>query len=172
MLRNEFWLLVLMIGSLAGCATAPPNLPACTQANSPNSICGLMNPEDIGLVPGGNWMIVSQMASRDPDAEFGAPPTRPGNLLAISAQDGERHTIFPAIVGWALDPGAVQPWAGWGDANCPSEPNQDNFEPQGIDVGRHGSGASMLAVVNHGGREAVEFFEIERGEQPAIAWRG
>jgi len=30
----------------------------------------------------------------------------------------------------------------------------------------------MLVVVNHGGRESIEFFEIRQAERPEIEWRG
>jgi hypothetical protein len=172
MLRNEFLIAVAAIAFTAGCASAPPNLPACTATNSPNSICGLMNPEDLSHLPGREWVVVSQMASVDREAEFGAPPTRPGNLLAVRVADGTRQTIYPAAVGWELQPSGALPRAGWGDPECPGAPTPEEFRPHGIDVGRHGSGAAMLAVVNHGGREAVEFFEIRERERPEIEWRG
>jgi len=172
MLRIGFLIAIAAIGVSAGCASAPPNLPACTATNSPRSICGLMNPEDLSHLPGREWVVVSQMASIDREAEFGAPPSRPGNLLAIRVADGARQTIYPAPVEWELRSSGGAPLPGWGDPECPGAPSDEDFGPHGIDVGRHASGAPLLAVVNHGGREAVEFFEIRSGEQPEIEWRG
>lgn len=173
MLRSEFLIVVIAIGLTAGCMSTPARLPACTATNSPNSFCGLMNPEDFSHLPAREWVVVSQMAGYDAEAEFGAPPARPGNLLAIRVADGKRQTIFPAPASGELESsGSQSPSRGWGDATCPGAPPEDDFRPHGIDVGRHASGAPMLAVVNHGGREAVELFEIEPGDPPALVWRG
>jgi sugar lactone lactonase YvrE len=61
---------------------------------------------------------------------------------------------------------------GWGDESCPGPPDPTVFKPHGIDVGEGPDGSVALAVVNHGGREAVEFFEIGGGRKPWIEWRG
>lgn len=173
MLRFEFLAAAIAIALTAGCATQPVVLPACSAANSPNSICGLMNPEDISHLPGREWVVVSQMAHFDREAEAGAPPPRPGNLLAIRVADGRRQTIFPASVSWEMASDASGgPTPGWGAADCPGRPLEDQFRPHGIAVGRHASGAHLLGVVNHGSREAVEFFEIADDDQPMLTWRG
>lgn len=175
MKRSE---ILTVIGALcaiawqAGCASTPPLLPACSAVNSPNSICGLMNPEDLAQLPGREWVVVSQMASIDREAEIGAPPRRPGNLLAVRVRDATRHALYPAPVGWALHGATQAPTDGWGEPACPGAPEETEFQPHGIDVGQHPSGAALLAVVNHGDREAVELFEIEAGSRPEIAWRG
>ena len=113
------------------------------------------------------------MSRADPEAEPSAPPAQPGNLLAIRISDGHRHPLFPATVGWDL--GAISnraPAALWGDSSCVEPPVVDRFQPHGIAVGEHASGAAMMAVVNHGSREAVELFEIGMDEEPEIEWRG
>jgi hypothetical protein len=61
---------------------------------------------------------------------------------------------------------------GWGVAACPGSPDPTLFEPHGIDVGQGPAGQPALAVVNHGGREAVELFEIGSGRVPTLEWRG
>jgi hypothetical protein len=172
MRRHLFSVLVLGVALSAGCASNAPPLPACTTSNAPGSICGLMNPEDLAPLPGREWIIVSQMARMDPEAEIGAPPKVAGNLIAIRVSDGSRAAIFPAALEWELEADGAGPTAGWGDAGCPGPPAVNNFEPHGIDVGKHASGAGLLAVVNHGGREAVEFFEIESAGRPSVVWRG
>ncbi len=154
---------------VGGCVRTPENLPICTAANSPNSICGLMNPEDLDFLPGRAWIVVSQMAH----AAAGSLPERPGNLLAIRLADGLRKTLFPAPDSWAPAEG-TKGAAGklWGDPDCAEPPEASRFLPHGIAVGRHASGAPLLAVVEHGQREAVEFFEIVSGDYPSLVWRG
>ncbi len=172
MFRSLFWMMAALIGVTMGCAVGPVNLPVCNAQNSPNSICGLMNPEDLSYLPGREWIIVSQMAARDSEAGMAAPPSRPGVLLAIRISDVSRQTMFPVATEWPGDDAVVGLQEGWGDPSCPGAPEADLFQPHGIDVGQHASGADMLAVVNHGGRESVEFFEIISGERPRIEWRG
>ncbi len=165
--------LLVGLGLGLGCASTPPMIPACSSLSSPNSICGLMNPEDLALLPGGGWIVVSQMAPMAGEAASDAAPGRPGSLLAIRLSDIRRKTVFPARAEWPGDePPPGRP--GWGEAGCTEPPDPGRFEPHGLDVGRHGSGAPMLAVVNHGGREAVELFEIGEGPdaRPSLSWRG
>ncbi|MEM8770003.1 MAG: SMP-30/gluconolactonase/LRE family protein, partial [Pseudomonadota bacterium] len=59
--------------------------------------------------------------------------------------------------------------AGWGDESCPA-PDAEAFSPHGIDLVLCEDGATALLVVNHGGREAVEFFEV--ADSGDLAWRG
>lgn len=47
------------------------------------------------------------------------------------------------------------------------------FSPQGIDLEQRANGDWQLLVVNHGGREAVEFFQVtNRDGRPRLHWRG
>ncbi|MEE4299384.1 MAG: SMP-30/gluconolactonase/LRE family protein, partial [Pseudomonadales bacterium] len=67
-------------------------------------------------------------------------------------------------------------WSGagarWGDADCVA-PDIDAFSPHGIDLVTRSDGAHALLVVNHGLREAVEFFELYADDGVwALAWRG
>ena len=66
------------------------------------------------------------------------------------------------------DGGSAQ--AGWGDAGCPGAP-EPAFSPHGIDLVRRSDGALALLVVNHGGRESIELFEVQ-ADGDALAWRG
>jgi len=167
--RSHVVIALAWMGLVLGCGRTPENLPICTAANSPNSICGVMNPEDLDFLPGRAWIVVSQMAP----AEAGALPARPGNLLAIRLADGRRQTLFPAPDGWPQAAGTPGASGGfWGDSDCAEPPEASRFLPHGIAVGRHASGAPLLAVVGHGEREAVEFFEIVSGQHPSLVWRG
>jgi hypothetical protein len=60
----------------------------------------------------------------------------------------------------------------WGEASCPGPP-EPAFSPHGIDLAPLPDGTLRLLVVNHGGREAVEFFSVaQSGGATVIAWRG
>lgn len=168
--RRVLWLCGAVLAFGAGCVGAPESLPPCTSANSPDSFCGLANPEDLDLLPGG-WMVVSQMGSAD---RAGRRSSEQGSLLAIRLVDGKRQLLFPGAAGEEGESPAVpgEARAAWGDPACTTPPDAARFLPHGIAVGTHASGRPLLAVVNHGGREAVELFEIDREEGPGIAWRG
>ena len=158
---------------LTGCAKKPQPLAVCTPTNSPNSICGMMNPEDLARLPGRSWIVVSQMAQHGPEAEPSKPPARAGTLLALRVDDGTRRTLYPAKEGWPLESDRVEARREvWGDPDCSGPPNTAYFQPHGLDVGRHASGVDMLAVVNHGAREAVELFEVDPDGSPTLDWRG
>ena len=56
---------------------------------------------------------------------------------------------------------------------CPSPPDITKFNAHGITLRASGSGRYQFLVVNHGGREAVEFFDIStRGARPVLTWVG
>lgn len=168
---------------LTACAGSPEALPPCDPAQEAAGLafCDLRNPEDLALLPGRAWIVVSQMARLDADAAAAADAdveadpasARPGDLLAIRLADGARRRLFPPN---AADPGS--PWPPppseerWGDAACPGPPDPALFLPHGLDVGSDPRGRGRLAVVNHGGREAVEIFEIGARTAPSLAWRG
>jgi hypothetical protein len=139
---------------------SPEAIVDCAAADGLTPICGFLNPEDLALLPGGAWVAVSQ---------FGGDGV-PGSLVAFRNSDDSRRTLYPH---GDDDLSSATPSAGWGDAACSGPPDASVFTPHGLDVLRRKGQLPLLAVVNHGGREAVELFEVAyaRGG-PALAWRG
>ncbi len=166
---------LVLASGLSACAGPPEALPPCDPAQEEAGLvlCDLRNPEDIALLPGRAWIVVSQMARLDEDPSADPASARPGDLLAIRLADGARRRLFPPN---AAEPGP--PWPPlpseerWGDGACPGPPDPARFLPHGIDVGSDRQGRGRLAVVNHGGREAVEIFEIGVRAAPSVEWRG
>jgi len=155
-------------GALAPCSTQAPGL----------AICDLTNPEDLGFLPDGSWIVVSEMAPNEQAVEEAGRASRHGRLTGIRLAGTERVPLYPIAStsddeetgsSPAQNPGGD---VTWGDLSCPGEPDRAVFQPHGIDVGPGPNGRPSVAVVNHGGREAVEFFEILSGEVPSLAWRG
>jgi hypothetical protein len=129
----------------------------CDPVDAAVPICGFQNPEDLVLLPGAAGLLVS---------EFGAMEgTRAGALSRFDLRSGERAVVFR---GGDAD-GAVP---SWGARDCPGPP-PPAFSPHGIDLSRRTDGALQLLVVQHGGRESVEFFEVH-GEPlgSQLTWRG
>lgn len=160
--------LIFVLGTLlAGCVGAPKKLPVCDGWGDGVAICDMMNPEDMSLLPRGDWIVVSEMAFVDFSEEADGPPARAGRLTALRVSDRQTRRLFPTE--WS-ESATARP--GWGEPECTTPPQKEFFSPHGIDVGRAQNGGLALAVVNHGSREAVEFFEVIQGVEPKVEWRG
>jgi hypothetical protein len=150
-----------------GCLGSPGSLPPCDGWAEQGPICGFMNPEDLGVLPQSDWIIVSEMTHSDPNAEDASRPFIPGRLTAIRPSDGERRLLFPREWNESL-PDENR----WGAESCVGPPSAEDFQPHGIDVGPGPDGEFALAVVTHGAREVVDLFEIVPGAEPRLEWRG
>ncbi|MDG2304148.1 MAG: SMP-30/gluconolactonase/LRE family protein [Candidatus Binatia bacterium] len=116
--------------------------------------CGFKNPEDLVALPGGRFLLLSEMGSMlDASVE--------GELSVFDIVQGKR---LPLEIRW--NPNGEN----WADPEC-AVPQILN--PHGIDLLRRPDGRLALFAVNHGGREAVEVFELieNRGSWTAV-WRG
>ena len=57
--------------------------------------------------------------------------------------------------------------------SCSSPPPVESFNAQGISLRTVGPGKHRLYVVNHGGRESIEIFEIDSiADEPRLSWIG
>lgn len=153
---------VLFAFLFSACSSGPAPLGACTPgmpaADGLTAVCGFQNPEDLAALPGDAWLIVSQLPT----------PSAPGNLLALSTLDDTRHVLWPPV---PENADAVAPQDA-GDDACPGPPDPAQFSPHGLDLGADGR---RLYVVNHGSREAVEFFTLAPagdGVAPSLQWNG
>jgi sugar lactone lactonase YvrE len=124
----------------------------CEAAHGIEVDCQFQNPEDLVPSPDGR-ILVSQYG----DMASGAP----GSLAIYDPERRQLERLFPE------DATALEP--GWGDAACPP-PDPARFSPHGIDIERRRDGRHQLAVVNHGGRESVELFEVS--DAGGLVWRG
>ncbi len=147
-------LVLAAILGLPGCGAAPP-VTGCVATPGLTPVCGFTNPEDIELLPDDHTLLISQMGAMD-----GA---RPGSLALFDTAGGI-ITRMPQFT----EPAAEN----WGAPNCATPPG-NAFSPHGIDLRVRPDGRREVLVVNHGGRESIEFFEL-LGEAGTwrIAWRG
>ncbi len=131
------------------------SLRECQPMNNVSVYCGYQNPEDLVVVPSGEALIVSEMGEFMLDS--------PGGLSMLDIASGKRGEIN---IDWTGRDAA------WGAENCDT-PEAAAFSPHGIDLITRTDGRHQLLVVNHGKREAVEFFELlQRDGQWALDWRG
>jgi hypothetical protein len=137
-----------------------PAIISCRDQDGVHAICGLQNPEDLALLPAGAEVVVSQFGAMD--------GTRPGNLALFDVKTEAVRIAFEG--GRASDRSGEEGL--WGDPSC-SGPPPAGFSPHGIDLEEFPGRGLRLLVVNHGGREAVEFFALEaKPSGTEITWRG
>jgi len=116
------------------------------------------------VLPGGKHLLVSQIdAQLDPS---GSMRWKPGNLAVLDLRTHAVHALYPPVRRGSTTTRS------WGDAHCPGEIG-DALSPHGIHLSWRPDGRMQLLVVNHGGRESVEFFEVTgRGRTLGLEWRG
>jgi hypothetical protein len=132
-------------------AAAPPS---CRPQPNITPICGIAGPEDLVLLPDGKTILVSRMKGD-------AVHTAGGGLMLF---DPAKHSSRLLTV-------HVEPKPGWGDPACTAPPAQP--VSHGLSIVHRDDGAWALLVVNHGGRESVEFLElVPDGTRTRALWRG
>jgi hypothetical protein len=120
---------------------------------------GAHHPEDLVRIPSSSWLIASSMSV---DQGRGAPG---GGLYLIDTQRRTAEAVDKVEALHGIQERAY--------LNCPGPPPEDLFAAHGLAIQRTASGASRLLVVNHGGRESIEVFDIEMtGEVPRLHWAG
>jgi hypothetical protein len=147
--------LVLLV---SGCSVPEGTLITdCVEKGDLHPVCGLQSPEDIAIVPGGDYLLLS---------EFGEFGEFPGRIVLFDVADESWQPIFPD--GKVSTPDELQ-----GDANCSDAPGAE-LSPHGTHLVQLDDGSWRYLVVNHGGREAVELFtlEIPVAAEPQLQWQG
>ncbi len=149
--------MLLFFPTLLIACGAPEGIVDCNPVAGIEPICGFQNPEDLALLPDGRSMLVSQFGEMD--------GSQPGNIARFEPKTGELRVLFEGGQGpnRSFSPG-------WGGRDCPGPPPAE-FSPHGIHLSRREDGALQLLVVNHGGRESIEFFEVA-SDGRALVWRG
>ena len=150
---SKIKLLSLTLLLLFTCAAADAADDECQASEGWDFVCGPQNAEDLVLVPGTRWIISSGMAS-------GAA------ILLIDSQQKTWTELYPADM-----PRAQQNMENYGA--CPGSPDPNNFITHGMNLRPGENGHSRLYVVGHGGREAIEIFDVNAsGERPVLTWTG
>ena len=125
----------------------------CQPSGEYGFVCGLQNAEDLVLVPGTKWIIASGMA---PSAA----------IYLIDSEQKSLSELYPSDA-----PFARQDMKTYGA--CPGSPDPNNFVTHGLNLRPGKDGHSTLYVVGHGGREAIEVFDVDAsGSTPELTWIG
>ena len=141
--------LVAWVGLAAGaCGAQAQAQQGCEPSGDVGYVCGVKNPEDLVLVPGTPWIVSSGMAD-------GA-----GFYLVDSSTGSAKVLSF-----------AAQPDPTF--SSCATPPSPQSLNTHGLSIRASGAGRAKLYVVGHGGREAIEVFDVDAGgAQPTLTWRG
>jgi hypothetical protein len=137
-----------------------PALMECGTHGDIEILCGTHSPEDLELTPDGKYLIVSQFVNGRPG----------GGMPGLVLLDLAKKTYSPIPI-------TSEPRKDWGDAACPG-PVNDKMIPHGISLGKRTGGSTssnvmQLYVVNHGGRQSIEMFELKQaGGNWTLAWHG
>jgi sugar lactone lactonase YvrE len=136
----------------AACGSAPP-ITSCDPIGAATPLCGFQNPEDLALLPDGRVLV----------SEYGDAGAKPGRISLLDLASGSHESLYAG--GGPSEPGP------WGAADC--APPSAAFSPHGIHLSTRPSGGLQLLVVQHGGRESVEMFEVLPANGSwQLAWRG
>ncbi len=130
----------------------------CSALGNARPICTFTNPEDMVPLPGNQALLIGEYGTSAED--------HAGGLVVFDLESEARETVYIGGRG----NGRATP--GWGDPTCSDEPDA-RFNSHGIDLVRRDDGRLALLVVQHGNREAVEFFEVKGGGTDwHVSWRG
>ena len=125
----------------------------CTASGEYEFVCGPQNAEDLVLVAETKWIISSGMA-------------RGAVMYLIDSQEKTWSNLYPTDSARSR-----QDMETYGA--CPGSPDPDNFVTHGLNIRAGVNGHSTLFVVGHGGREAIEVFDVDaNNEQPVLTWTG
>lgn len=155
---------MLLVGwAVLFAACDPPPRAACDAhppAGELGSVCGFDHPEDLEVVRSAGLVLATGM--------------RPGaGLFAVEVAALDDPVPRP----WRIWPDAALPGGGLpprGDRACPGPPDPDAFFSHGLGLQSSAAGEPVhVAVVNHGGRESVELFDlVGAGREARMRWRG
>lgn len=146
----------LAVALALGGALPAQALPPCTGAEGVTPICGFQRPEDLEVL-NPDALLVSEYG--------GLAGTTPGRLSVYTPVRDARRELYPA--------GGADGSPAWGAPDCPGPPGAA-FSPHGIHLATVAGGQRVLAV-NHGGREAIEIFELSDAHDATrarLTWRG
>ena len=145
----------------ADAVPAPPQFAVtgehpCDPVGEVQFICDMVSPEDIVVVPGTEWAIVS-------GAREG------GRLNLVNVSDKTSTVLFPT-------PDSEQRLDAEAYPECPGPfdlANPDVSRLHGLYLAAGSDDIHTLLVVHHGPRESIEFFEVDAGDgPPSLAWTG
>lgn len=144
----------MMLSLFAQALAAALPAPGCAPTHDFAFVCQALKPEDLAHIPGTSWLIATGFAD---GAGLKLVDTRGrGSLerwyVGSAEQIRPDKAAFPA---------------------CPSAPDAARLNVQGLALREAGPNHWRLYAANHGGREAIEMFEVDAtAVKPLLHWIG
>jgi len=149
-------LTAVVLAATSAWAQPPAQTPPPPCAAGADFVCGQRAPEDLVVVPGGQWVVAGAYAGA-------------GGLFVIRASDKTSTLAYPSATAAARFDQKTY-------AGCPGAPDaaaQAKFQTHGLSLQPGGNGVHKLYVVLHGPRESIEVFEVDaRKGTPTLTWVG
>lgn len=148
---------VLLLGILAtGTGAAQQPTVPCTTAGDVQFVCGQQGPEDLVVLPGGQWVIAGAFSGT-------------GGINLIRVSDRMSMRGYPTA-------GARDVLDAKTYKSCPGPPDvamKAKFTSHGLSLREGRNGVHTLLVVVHGARESVEVFTVDaKTPTPTLTWVG
>ena len=119
-------------------------------------VCGQQGPEDLAVVPGGQWVVASEMSGT-------------GGVNLVRVRDRVSTRAYPSAT-------ATRRFDGKTYAGCPGPPDaaaDARFTTHGLWLQGGRGPTHRLLAVGHGSRESIEVFELRTtGDMPTLTWIG
>lgn len=142
---------VVLVFNLGNAASA--EVEECSPSNGMAYVCGPINAEDLVQVPDSRWVLSSAMAPGD------------GIYLIDSARKTWSRLYTGSTEQIRHDAAMYE--------SCSEAPVLDSLITHGLHLRDHGNGHATLYAVGHGGREAIEVFDVDtNSDRPNLTWQG
>jgi sugar lactone lactonase YvrE len=135
---------------------SPPQPPPCRDTPDVQFVCGVQAPEDLVVLPGGQWVVASAYAGS-------------GGIYLVRVSDRTSAVAYPSAA-------ARERFDAKTYNTCPGPPDaatKASFRTHGLYLQSARNSVHKLLAVLHGGRESVEVFELDaRPPTPVLTWIG
>ena len=156
MTRSIVFALMVATAAAVHVTAQQPTPPPCAAAGDVQFVCGQLAPEDLVVLPGGQWVVAGA---------FGGT----GGINLIRVSDRTSVRAYPSA-------GAVDALDAKIYKSCPGAPDaamKAKFQTHGLSLREGRNGVHTLFVVAHGARESVEVFTLDaRPQTPTLTWIG
>lgn len=157
MLRNYKSLLIVFLCFCSVSLFAAEDAEDCSGSGGLDYVCGLAVPEDLVIVPGTDWVVAGAYSEENTAGLYLVDALSKNVSELYSPQEG-RNRLNRNLY-----------------AACPGAPDLNNFQTHGLAIQTEVSSDEIykLYAVSHGGREAIEVFELDASSaMPQITWVG
>jgi hypothetical protein len=147
--------LIYVATAMAVTAQQPPTLPPCIAAGDVQFICGQQAPEDLVVVPGGQWVVAGSYSGA-------------GGINLIRVSDRTIIRAYPSPTAREVLDAKTYP-----SCPVPDAATKAKFQTHGLSLREGRNGVHTLMTVTHGAREAIDVFTVDtKTPTPTLTWIG